>query len=671
MTKKHHVALALLAGTWLNGVQAVVAAKIAETAYKPMADTVTTAHAQMSEVLIYETPPINVTAQGYAKETLRTPSDTTVYTAEDLKRTGAHDVISALKFKNGVYFTNMGPDGQTWITGNAGVNLRGIENGTLVLVDGIPASFNNVSHLDMVSLDAVDRVEVVKGGGSVLYGSEAFGGVVHVITKKRYENSVRIAAGDRGQRAYTATIDLDRGGLSLSQTHHGATGNLSDVMGTLTINGTSTPYRIGFGKSRKDHIHLTYNPSDALRFSYMYGGKNHTIEYNDASERLLKVFRYDDDEHFANLHYHDDQGWSANTYYNFRSIANPDYFIVNPSVVEWEKSHHRIFGTDVKKVWKDEVSTTLVSISAKRQTYVNRNQKYKNASNSTSTIRPYAKFGAYGMNAYALTASYDRDLSPVTTAILSMRQDRVTSSAGDYHAYLPQLQVMTHLNRESAVYANVGRFFRMPTFRNLYYASAIIVPNPNLRPEFGWNYEVGYKYDRKGCQFTASVFHTDVQDQIVSIHNGGISYQTNAASYRNTGVEVSYVQDENEHLSFHAGMTYGNPMRKYKAGQDWVRALGRYQLTAGINYENRALSTSLNLSFWGDRGYNSTSKELVRYTPIPGNLLTSNLHIAYRFTPNCTATFDAENLCNRRDYTNSGRYYTTGRSFLIGVNYTF
>ena len=147
---------------------------------------------------VVTTPEINVTAQGYEKPTLDTPADATVYTAEELKKTGAQDVISALKFKNGVHFTNMGPDGQTWITGNAGMNLRGIENGTLVLIDGVPASFNNVSHLDMMSLDAVERVEVVKGGGSVLYGSEAFGGTINVITKERYKNTVRVAAGDRG-----------------------------------------------------------------------------------------------------------------------------------------------------------------------------------------------------------------------------------------------------------------------------------------------------------------------------------------------------------------------------------------------------------------------------------------------------------------------------------------
>ena len=618
------------------------------------------------------TADINVTAQGYEKETLMTPADTTVYTAEELKKTGARDVISALKFKNGVHFTNMGPDGQTWITGNAGTNLRGVENGTLVLIDGVPASFNNVSHLDMMSLDAVERVEVVKGGGSVLYGSEAFGGVVNVITKAAYKNTVRVAAGDRGQRDYAATINLGKVGIAVSRSYYGQTGNLTDTRGNLIINGVSTPYAIGFGKSRKDHVNLTYKISDELRLSYMYSGKNHSIHYNDMAGGLLKYFKYDDDEHFANLNYQGAKGWSGNVYYNYRSISNPDYFIVNSSVVEWEKSHHHHYGAEVKKVWKDDVSTTLVGLSAKRQTYVNENQKYNNSSNSAGTVKPYAKFGPYGMNEYSLVASYDRDLSPVTAAILSTRADWVKSSAGDYSAFLPQLQVTTRLDRDSAVYASVGKFFRMPNFRNLYYASSVMVPNPNLKPESGWNYEAGYKYDHKGRRFTASVFHTDVRDQIVGIKGAdGKSYQTNAASYRNTGVELSYAQDVNAHVSFNTGITYGNPERKYKAGQDWVRALGRYQLTAGVNYENRDLSAALSLSYWGDRGYNSSSGERTRFYPISGNLLISNLHVAYRFTPDLTGTFDVDNLFNRRDYTNSGTYRTVGRSFLVGVNYSF
>ena len=108
---------------------------------------------------------INVTALGYEKSNLDTPVDTVVYTGEQLKETGAGDVANALKYKGGVYFTNMGPHDQNWITGSSQINLRGIDGGTLVLINGVPASFNNVNHLDMLNLDEVERVEIVKGGG--------------------------------------------------------------------------------------------------------------------------------------------------------------------------------------------------------------------------------------------------------------------------------------------------------------------------------------------------------------------------------------------------------------------------------------------------------------------------------------------------------------------------
>ena len=119
---------------------------------------------------------INVTALGYEKNNLDTPADTVIYTGEQLKETGAGDVANALKYKGGVYFTNMGPHDQNWITGSSQINLRGIDGGTLVLINGVPASFNNVNHLDMLNLDEVERVEIVKGGGALFNDSELVDG---------------------------------------------------------------------------------------------------------------------------------------------------------------------------------------------------------------------------------------------------------------------------------------------------------------------------------------------------------------------------------------------------------------------------------------------------------------------------------------------------------------
>lgn len=247
---------------------------------------------------------INVTALGYEKSNLDTPADTVVYTGEQLKETGASDVANALKYKGGVYFTNMGPHDQNWITGSSQINLRGIDGGTLVLINGVPASFNNVNHLDMLNLDEVERVEIVKGGGAVLYGSEALGGVINIITKDKMKNSLRVAAGNKGQRDYAATIGMGKASLALGRNEFGSTGNMTEKIGDLTINSPAkTGYYIGFGDSKKDHLAFNYKFDDRFKFSYMFNKKKYSINYNDIDEMLLKHFMYDDREHFAQIAY--------------------------------------------------------------------------------------------------------------------------------------------------------------------------------------------------------------------------------------------------------------------------------------------------------------------------------------------------------------------------------
>ena len=263
------------------------------------------AAAQTEALQEYSLPGMNVTALGYEKSNLETPADVTVYSGEELKKTGANDVANALKYKAGVYFTQMGPHDQSWITGNSTLSLRGVKGGTLVLINGVPASFNNASHLDMMNLDTVEKVEVVKGGGAVLYGSEAYGGVINVITKDSYKNSVHVAVGNKGQHDYSANIGAGKLGVSFGRNEMGETGILSEKINTKNVFGTNIPYYMGYGDSKKDHIGVSYKFDDNLQFNYMFNKKKYTIDYLSANEEIVQHFMYDDREHFAQMHFDD------------------------------------------------------------------------------------------------------------------------------------------------------------------------------------------------------------------------------------------------------------------------------------------------------------------------------------------------------------------------------
>lgn len=620
------------------------------------------AAAQTEALQEYSLPGMNVTALGYEKSNLETPADVTVYSGEELKKTGANDVANALKYKAGVYFTQMGPHDQSWITGNSTLSLRGVKGGTLVLINGVPASFNNASHLDMMNLDTVEKVEVVKGGGAVLYGSEAYGGVINVITKDSYKNSVHVAVGNKGQRDYSANIGAGKLGVSLGRNEMGETGILSEKINTKNVFGTNIPYYMGYGDSKKDHIGVSYKFDDNLQFNYMFNKKKYTIDYLSANEEIVQHFMYDDREHFAQMHFDDKKGLEATAYYNERSIRNPDYWAVTPNVLEWERSNHKHYGADVKKVWENEDDKILVGINTKRELYINENQKFKYPTNN---LKDYACFGTFALNGYSLYGQYDRKLSDATNLVLSMREDLVRSDAGNYDAFLPQLQVLTKLDSENSLYANAGRSFRMPTFRQLYYSSGMIAFNPDLKPEYGWNYEAGYKHDNGKEQFKAAVFHIDLDDQITSRKVNGLSQSYNAAKYKNTGIELSYTNQLDENLTWTVGGIYSKPQNKTTNTAPWKDVLGKYQVMTSIDYQHDKTNASLNLSYMGGRVNNSKQTDV---KPI----LLSNLHVGHEVFANATLTLDINNIFNRRDLTDpDGLYYTQGRTFLVGLNYNF
>ena len=620
------------------------------------------AAAQTEALQEYSLPGMNVTALGYEKSNLETPADVTVYSGEELKKTGASDVANALKYKAGVFFTQMGPHDQSWITGNSTLSLRGVKGGTLVLINGVPASFNNASHLDMMNLDTVEKVEVVKGGGAVLYGSEAYGGVINVITKDSYKNSVHVAVGNKGQRDYSANIGAGKLGVSFGRNEMGETGILSEKIGTKNIFGSNIPYYMGYGDSKKDHIGVSYKFDDNLQFNYMFNKKKYTMDYLSANEEIVQHFMYDDREHFAQMYFDDKKGLEATAYYNERSIRNPDYWAVTPNVLEWERSNHKHYGADVKKVWENEDDKILFGINTKRELYINENQKFKYPTNN---LKDYACFGTFALNGYSLYGQYDRKLSDATNLVLSMREDLVRSDAGNYDAFLPQLQVLTKLDSENSLYANAGRSFRMPTFRQLYYSSGMIASNPDLKPEYGWNYEAGYKHDNGKEQFKAAVFHIDLDDQITSRKVNGLSQSYNAAKYKNTGIELSYTNQLDENLTWTVGGIYSKPQNKTTNTAPWKDVLGKYQVMTSIDYQHDKTNASLNLSYMGGRVNNSKQTDV---KPI----LLSNLHVGHEIFANATLTLDINNIFNRRDLTDpDGLYYTQGRTFLVGLNYNF
>lgn len=161
-----------------------------------------------------ELPQVVVTGSRFTEPLNQdTAIGTTVITAEEIEKSGAITIYDALRQLGGV-FTRINLNG----TPDAPIDLRGYgitgDQNTLVMIDGVRVSENELqpARLSSVSLNSVERIEILRGSGAVLYGGGANGGVINVITKKGAAGSkslnVGVLGGSYGTTNYTADGSL-------------------------------------------------------------------------------------------------------------------------------------------------------------------------------------------------------------------------------------------------------------------------------------------------------------------------------------------------------------------------------------------------------------------------------------------------------------------------------
>ncbi len=156
-----------------------------------------------SELLWLQQESVGVTSDRAPRRTETVPSNITVITAEQVERSGAKHVPDLLKYYAGVEVTDFFDNGR-----QARVDLRGFgintDSSTLVMVDGRRINGVTLFNTDWttIPLDRIARIEIVRGGNSVLYGNQAVGGVINIITKRGTVEKEVVSGVDLGNGGY-------------------------------------------------------------------------------------------------------------------------------------------------------------------------------------------------------------------------------------------------------------------------------------------------------------------------------------------------------------------------------------------------------------------------------------------------------------------------------------
>lgn len=575
------------------------------------------AHEALNE---YVLDPMMVTAARYEKRDVDIPAATEIYDQQKIEKLGANNVMEVVKNIPGFTLT-ASPTGNTYI------GFRGIaKDNVAILVNGIPLNQDGNYDLESISADIIDRIEVVKGGATVLYGSNASAGVINIITnKKAAKNKVLIGFGDKNKFKGAVNVATDKLQLSYSRQQ-------SKDRGFVYKNSGASNYYTG-DKLEKDSLNLQYAISDNLSLQYMYSKK-----VSDCSKSVNGVyqpgFHSDIKYNFGQLRYVNDD-LQATVFFRNRDWK------FNTST--HQKGHN--YGADLQDKFK--LGNTMLTVGANYE-----NENTKNSNNIEAAKRDSA----------AVFFMTETEVSDKTKIFLGAREAYVEESGSKF---CPQFQVMHSLGTDDNIYLNVNRSMRAPHVNEQWGTSTQLM-NPDLKAENGWNYEFGWKKKLAADElFKVNLYHMDINDRIYSQRNyngSGKNMFLNANKYRNTGVEVSYEKAASEKFSYNVGVSYGNPEQKLAKG-DWQRVDFKLGLHAGVGYNLGKTNANIYANYMAER-INGVKP-----------MLDLTLNVKQQITKNDALRFAVYNLLDRDDI-RTGSSSGTGamleeRNWMLSYEHSF
>lgn len=431
----------------------------------------------------------------------------TVLTAEDIRRAPVNSVQELLQYAGGVDVRQRGIAGT-----QADVSVRGGSfEQTLILLDGVRVSDPQTAHHSMnlpVALVDIERIEILKGQGSHIYGPNAFSGVVNIITKK--------TSGSRAEAQVT-------GG------EHGY------YNGALSLAYPIGPVGIKVSGARQK--------ADGDRYNTQFTNDNASAAVSLAVDSTTAhlFFGYDNKEFGANGFYSTrfpDQWEHTTTRLATADVQVSQGALLLSSQVSWRRNDdeyrlkyrepsfyqniHRtnVYNVDVQASLVTGLGTTVLG------------GQYMQDDISSTNLGDHAR---YNKGIFA-----EQTFAPVHNFLVTLGGFAYDYATIGWKVW-PGLEAAWKAADNVRVFGSVGKAFRMPSYTDLYYQDPVTQGNPNLTYEETVNYEVGVVYEQPAWRAEATVFAKQGRNIIDWVRTTDVELWAvrNIASVNTTGVEVN------------------------------------------------------------------------------------------------------------------------------------
>ena len=606
---------------------------------------------------------INVTANRMALLNLDTPAAMDVITDKDIMNSGAKNAFDAVNMVPGITSFSYGASGLEYGAMDSRVNIRGLERGSLILVNGVPMNLNGKGGLSSIPTGSIARIEVLKGAASALYGSDAMSGVVNVITKtpSKEGGSATIGVGNMGSQTYKINYGTPRFLIGIERGFFGKQDPSTPVRTDSVSHPRGYEYYTARDKGNSLGIFMSGKLSDKLTLNFSrFEGKSAYAQLSTESnatnrDRHSTTYAYDDSKNNASLIYKDGNT-TGTLFYNDRDLKGKNRKHSLPSYTSNDSNYiARQYGVDVQHEWdfRGGKDYLIGGVLGKRETY------------RTTSGPVYASPHRHSL---ALYGSYSYQINPTWTTVVGLRYTDIKDPVKNQHVLTPQFQLNHRINKESSVYMNVGKAFTMPnlsdTFKtvNRQYQS---VSGRNLKPEEGWNYELGYKHITDRDSWKVAAFYMNFKNFFSwkPDSNGRNTIRVNGGRYRNVGIEAEYGRKLTDRLKMSIGASYSNPKQMEIDKNYWNQANPKLQFTGGIHYNSSTWTAGSSINFVTKRMKN-------RDGGINPNLVAWNAYVGYQFNENSSVRLDARNLLNRHNVISNGDWEYWDEPFNYQLSYT-
>lgn len=613
---------------------------------------------------VYELEDTVVTAERRPTKKMETPANTTVITAREIEDNHYQSVDEAIGHVNGVSIVRMGGGLRSYVRINGDDRVVIMVDGQKLNDDQGSASGRFSADLNMIpSMDNIQRIEIVKGGGSALYGSDAVGGVINIITKNavRNETKVDINTGSWGSHNYAISTQgkendfswFITGGLQKRGHFDYKFDGNSPTMENSDYNNNSLSMKLKNRFSDATSLVLSYNHKSVDSGLYdCFGAVSSLPAYN--GNRLQENFN----NYAVTWNYNEDKEAPAyiRFFYNEKTIDMGGQDPVTWAILQHAPFYNRVMGIDTQRGWKLSDKHMLVTgLEWHQSTSSNKLSGYED--------RKLTNRSMFVQDTWKLADKW--------TLVPGLRMD--SHSAFGTH-WSPKVAINYLADADTQVYASWGRVFKAPTADDLYYNAGGMYGNPDLQAETGYTATIGMNHNfNEKTSVGISFFQSRLNDAIAWLKIPGTwDYRaTNLEEEKRQGMELSFKQELSPMWSYDIGYSYIRREATKKAngiamGVD-PSNLQPNGYRIGVHYNSGAWKANL-LGTIGSgldaQYYNNNSSYNVW-----------DFNLSYDIKKNLTTYFKVNNLTNQEHFEqkkSGGNYYPcTGRFYQVGLTCTF